>query len=99
MICMKIHRSYRSVVAVCDSELIGKKYEEGIKQLELRENFFRGEEKSYEEIVEMMKKQILEDASFNIAGKESVKAALEAGIISEEGIAKVQGIPFALVLL
>lgn len=96
---MKIHRSYRSVVAVCDSELIGKKYEEGIKQLELRENFFRGEEKSYEEIVEMMKKQILEDASFNIAGKESVKAALEAGIISEEGIAKVQGIPFALVLL
>jgi hypothetical protein len=32
-------------------------------------------------------------------GKESVNAAVKAGLIKEEGIKKIQDIPFALVLL
>lgn len=96
---IKIHKAYRTVVAVCDSEIIGKKFEEGIKQLDVRENFYKGEDKSEPELIEMIKDLAMEDATFNIVGKNSVSCALKAGIISQEGIKTVQGIPLALVLL
>ena len=103
MISIKLHKSYRTLVAVCDSELIGKRFEEefekGIKQLDLRENFYKNEELSYREVIEFMKFQAKEDATFNIVGKDSIKAALEAGIIDKAGIGKIDGIPYALVLL
>jgi len=100
MFFVKLHKSYRTVVAVCDSNLIGKKFEEGVKQLDIRESFYRDDaEKSYEEVVELMKFQSSEDATFNIVGQESVKAAKEAGIIDNSGIGKVQNIPYALILL
>ncbi|MEK6895201.1 MAG: DUF424 family protein [Nanoarchaeota archaeon] len=99
MISVKIHRSYREVVAIADSELIGKVFEEGNLQLDVKENFYKDEELNFEEAVELMINQKEEDATFNIIGKNSINAALEAGIISEEGINEVQGVPFALVLL
>ena len=46
-----------------------------------------------------MKRQLLEDACFNIVGKESITIALEVGIIKKEGVHKIKGVPFALVLL
>ena len=96
---IKIHKSYRLVVAICDKELLGKTYEQGNRILEVRESFYNGEQKEEKEMIELMKDLEKEDATFNIAGKKSVNAALKAGIISKEGIMKVQGIPFALDLL
>ena len=96
---VKMHKSYREVVAVCDSELIGKRFEEGIIQLEISENFFKGDEKTEKEVLEILKYASGDDATFNIAGKESVNTALKAGIIAKEGIRTVQGVPFALVLM
>ena len=46
-----------------------------------------------------MKSMAAEDATFNIAGEKSVNAAIKAGVISKESVGKIQGIPFALVLL
>jgi hypothetical protein len=103
MISVKLHKSYRTIVAVCDSNIVGKKFEEpfskGIKQLDIRENFYKNKELSYEEAVELMKFQSKEDATFNIVGTNSIKAAKEAGIITDEGIATIDNIPYALVLL
>jgi hypothetical protein len=96
---VKIHRSYRDVVAVCDSDLIGKVFEQDKFQLDIKESFFKGDEKSKEQVIEIMNNMSREDATFNIIGKESVNAALEAGIINKEGIKEISGIPFALVLL
>jgi len=96
---VKIHKSYRTVVAVCDSELVGKKFEEGIKQLDVRKNFYKGEEKSFDELVELFKFQKAEDATFNIVGKASIKAAKEAGLISNDGIKYIEKIPYSLILL
>lgn len=96
---IKIHKSCRTVVALCDSEILGKKFEEGKRELFLRENFYKGEEVDREKALSILLDQATEDATFNIAGKESVETALEAGIIKEEGVHKVKGIPFALVLL
>lgn len=96
---VKIISSYRDIVAICDSELIGKKFEEEKFQLDVKENFFNGEELEEKEAIKIIEKMALNDATFNIVGKNSVNAALKAGIITEEGIKHIQGIPFALVLL
>jgi len=96
---IKIHKSYRYVVSICDSELLGKTFEQGKRILEVRDSFFNGEEKEEEETIELMKDMAREDATFDIVGKKSCNAALKAGIISKEGIMKVQNVPFALVLL
>lgn len=96
---IKIHKSYRDIIAVCDSELIGKKFEEGKFQLDIKENFFKGEETSEEKTIQIMQDMSIEDATFNIVGEKSVNCALKAGIISKEGIKKIQGVQFALVLM
>ena len=96
---INIIKTYRSVIAVCDKELLGKKFEEGIFQLDVKESFYKGEEKSKEEIVELMKSFSNEDATFNIVGEKSTRAALEAGVIDEESIGEINGVPFALVLV
>ena len=96
---VRIIKTYRDVVAICDSELLGKKFEQNQFQLDIKESFFGGDKKSEEEVIEILKELAKEDATFNIVGEKSTKAALKAGIISKKGIKKIQGIPFALVLM
>lgn len=84
---------------MCDSDLINKKFEEGIRQLDLRENFYKEEEISEPAAVQKIKAFALEDATFNIVGKESVNAAIKAGLIKKENVDKIDGIPFILTLL
>jgi|TARA_Y100000034_G_scaffold79823_1_gene95813 hypothetical protein len=95
---VNIIKTYRDIVAICDSDLIGKKFVEGEFQLDIKESFFKGKEESVEEVKKIMTNMIKEDATFNIVGENSIKTALDTGIISEEGIKKIQGIPFALIL-
>ena len=93
---MKIHDSYRMIVAVADSDLIGKTFEEGIRQIEVRENFFKDKDIECDELSKILKEMDKEDATFNIVGEESVKCAIESGIVSKEGVMKIEGVPVAL---
>lgn len=95
---VNIIKSYRDVVAICDKELLGKKFEEGKFQLDIKENFYKGEEVDEKASIEIMKKMSAEDATFNIVGEKSINAALKAGIISIKEIRKIKGIPFAMIL-
>ena len=99
MIIINVISSYRDVVAVCDSELLGKRFEEGKFQLDVKESFYKGEEVDEERAIQIKKRMSGEDATFNIVGKNSIDIALKAGIIIEEGIGEIQGVPFALVLI
>lgn len=96
---INIIKSYRYVVAIADEDLIGKKFEEGNFQLDVKESFYKGEEKSSEEISQDLINMKLEDATFNIVGNKAVELALENGIISEENISEIQGIKFAMVFM
>ena len=91
--------SYRYVVAICDKNLIGKKFEEGKFQLDIKENFYKGEEKSPEEVKKIIKSMIAEDATFNIVGEKAVAIAIEMKIISPESVRKIAKVPCAMVLL
>ena len=98
---IKIHRATRYVVAICDSELFGKKFidQDNVRQLDLTTNFFNGKETSEEETEDLIKDMMREDASFNIVGENSCRIALKAGAIEEDGITKIADIPVALTLL
>ena len=96
---IKIHKTYRDIVAICDTELLGKYFEEGNFQLDVKESFFAGKEVSEAELLQMIKKESMEDATFNIIGEKSVSCALKAGIILKSGVKIIQGIPYAVVLL
>lgn len=99
---VNIIKSYRDVIAICDSELLGKTFEQGKFQLHVKESFYKGKtgkKVSEKELLEIINHHSKEDASFNIIGEKSISIALKAEIISEEGIKKIQNIPFALVLL
>jgi len=98
---VKIHKATRYVVAVCDEDLVGKKFfdEDNVRQIDMTSQFFKGELKNEDETIELMADMKKEDAIFNIVGEKSTAVALKAKIISEEGITKIAGIPIALALL
>ena len=96
---INIIKSYRDVVALCDKELIGKKFVEEKFQLDIKESFYKGEETNEEKALEILKNMSLEDATFNIVGEKSIKTAIKAGIINEDYVGTIKEIPFALVLI
>ena len=99
MLKIKIHEAYRKIIALADSELIGKKFVDGNLQLDIKESFYDGEEISEQKVIDLLRCADADDASFNIVGKRAVNAALEAGIIGKSGVIKIKGIPHALGLL
>lgn len=96
---VNIIKSYRDIVAICDKELIGKKFEEGKFQLDLKESFYKGEEVDEQKAIEIIQNMSAEDATFNIVGEKSVQTAISAGIINENSVGEIDGVKFALVLM
>jgi len=96
---VKIHNAYRMVVAVCDSNLVGQRFEEGDRQIDLTGDFFKGEEKAVDEVREILEDSVKEDATFNFVGREACALAVELELIDEEHILKIQDVPVALALL
>ncbi len=88
----KIHNSKNGIVlAVCDSDLLGKRFEENDKQLDLTSDFYSGEEKNDKEIADLMRNAYI----VNIIGEKSIALAIKEEIISTGNISHVQGIPHA----
>lgn len=95
----KVYKASRIVVALCDEELIGKKFLDEKRQLDLTGSFFRGEKKDVKEIEELLVFYKKEDACFNIVGKKSCDVAIKVGLVKKEDLAFIEGVPFVLVLM
>ena len=92
---IKIHRSGDGfVVALCDEDLINKTFEDGDLQLKVTEIFYKGVEKSEEEVIEILKTA----RNINIVGEKSVKLALDNNIISKDNVIKIGKVLHAQVL-
>jgi uncharacterized protein len=85
----------RTVVAVCDKSLIGKKLEEGSFQLDLSADFYKGEEKAVELIADVIRNADI----VNLVGEKSINLGLKEGIVEKSDIKQIQGTPHAQVLL
>jgi len=84
-------RDARTIIAVCDKELLGKTFTQGNKQLDLSSEFYKGEEKTTEETGDLIRNA----DGVNLVGKDSVKLGIQEGVIDEENIVKIDGIPSA----
>jgi len=95
---VKLHKGSRTVVAVCDGNVLGKKFHEGIRVLDVRESFFKGKEYDGAELLSVLKAEFYSGSTFNIVGKKSVNAAIESGIVDKEDVLEIEGIPFIIVI-
>jgi len=83
------------IVSVCDDEIIGKKYSEKGLVLDLGADFYKGEKMNSEKAMEKCKRAYI----INAVGEESVALVMKLGIIKNENIIKIKGIPFVQCLL
>jgi len=92
MISIKIYkRGNDLLIGACDEELIGKKFEEGKFQIDVKKDFYDGERIS----PEILKKYLKDATIANLVGDLTIKAALEMGLIDRECVIKIKGIPHA----
>ena len=107
---MKVHESYRWVVAVCDKDVFGRKLVDpvgedasngagGKRVLDVSGRFFEGDEMSEDEAEAEIVRCNREDATFNFVGEESVGIAKRLGLVKDEGVMRIDGVPVALLLL
>lgn len=79
------------IVAVCDEDIIGKKFREGELVLKVDECFYKGGEANEEEV----KEALCCATMVNISGEKSIACAVECGCIDPETIIFIEGIPHA----
>jgi hypothetical protein len=96
ILIVKVHSSSQGkIICVTDSSLIGRKIEEGNRQLDFSSAYYRGEEKNAEVIEVMLTSAYL--AIFS--GKDSVAFGKKIGIVDEEGILIIGRIPHVQCLI
>ena len=84
----------RLILAVCDTELLGKVFEEDERLLNLGSGFFNGEEMDDNAVVELMKQAYV----INIVGENSIKLAIGGGFVSKDQVLRIKNVPNAQVV-
>ncbi len=84
----------RIVLAICDSNLLNKTFEEDNKILDLTSEFYKGEEKNKEETVAEIKKANI----IHAIGEETINLLKDLKLLTENNILVVQGIPHSEII-
>lgn len=82
------------LLAICDSEILGKTLREGKIVFCVKEEFYKGAKVTMEEAVEMIKNSTI----VNMVGKNIVKKAVEKGYVHPEAILNIEGVPHAQII-
>ncbi len=92
MISIKIYKKGNDILlGACDEKLLGKKFEDGKFQIDVKRDFYDGERITSKALIKLLK-----DATIaNLVGKETIKCAIEVGIVDPECIIEINGIPHA----
>ena len=90
---LKIHESTAGrIIAVCDADILGKKFQEGEAMLDLEKfkGFYAGKKCNEKEVADTMK----HFTSANVVGKKAVAIFIENGYASKEDIKSINGVPY-----
>lgn len=89
---VKVHNTPNGrMLAICDSDLLGKVFDEGDLQLNLSSQFYQGQEKAAPEIEMLLKDCYM----VNVVGKEAVSFLVELEMVDKDNILTIAGIPYA----
>lgn len=92
MFIVKIHPTPNGkLMALCDSELAGRIFEEEEKQLNLNCGFYRGNEENEERVKKLLKVCYV----VNAVGEKSVKILVDEGLVEKKSVKKIGGIDYA----
>lgn len=94
---VKVHKTpdRRKIIAICDSDLIGKKFEEGKLQLDLSSGFYKGGEMGEEEAIGLIKGSYI----VNMVGEKSISFGLKLGVVDKKKVIRIKNIPHAQAIL
>lgn len=91
---VKINRAHgREVVAICDEEILGKKFEQDDRQLDLSSSFYQGKKAEDSQVEEIMK--VSDD--LNLVGEKTISMAKRLGVIDDDNVRRIADIPYAQV--
>ncbi len=94
MISVKVYyEGSNTLVAACDSELLGKKFSDNELCLEIG-SFYDGKKVNESMFLE----HLASATSANLVGKSTVNAAIKAGFIDKESVIRIHGIPYAMMV-
>jgi uncharacterized protein len=86
---LKVHRQGAEVlIAVCDSDLVGKKFAEGRLRLEVSKDFFGEEMASPEEVEAALRSATIA----NFVGCCAVEQAICLGYVERENVLSIDGV-------
>lgn len=78
-----------TLVAACDSGILGETFREGKLKLEVKPDFYRGFQTTITEAL-----HAIDSADIaNLVGKEIVEAAVHKGLVDPSAIVRIGGIP------
>jgi uncharacterized protein len=89
---LKIYKNGEHVlVAACDKEVLGKRLKHGNTEIEVSKAFYEGEEVSEEEL----QKALEEATTANLFGEETIKCAINCGLIDPNSVIMIDCVPHA----
>jgi uncharacterized protein len=95
MISIKIYQQGEDlVIGACDEQLLGKKFRDGKLQIDVAKHFYDGERIDKK----ALEKFLLDATIANLVGKETVKCAVDIGLVDPDRIIKIKGVPHAQIV-
>lgn len=73
------------LVTVCDPEVLGKTFEEGEFSLTVTEDFYGGDTRTEDEVVDSLSRASVA----NLVGEEVVELAIDAGYVDEDNVMEI----------
>jgi len=94
---VKFHkvRDGKKIIAICDEDLFGKKFEDKKLQLDLSSDFYKGKKMPEEDIIKFLSGAYI----INLVGEKSINLGLKQGLIDKGNIIYVKKIPHAQAVL
>ena len=82
------------LLAICDSDLLGKTLKEGKIVFHVKDEFYNGGKVSLEEAVNMIENSTI----VNLVGKNCIEKAILTGYVHPEAVLQISGVPHAQIV-
>ncbi len=82
------------LVAVCDREVLGKRFSEGRISMEVYEDFYKGTLMNISEAIKIISKATIA----NLVGNKIVSEAIKAGLVHPEAVLKIGNVLHAQIV-
>jgi hypothetical protein len=82
------------LLAICDSEMLGKTLRQGKIVFHIKDEFYNGGKATVEEAVSMIENSTI----VNIVGKNCVEKAISKGYVHPDAVLQIEGVPHAQIL-